>query len=74
MLWLAVAGYRYRTFAEEPGAVRAFTLVTGLWAAFVFADELSIAYAVEATHVRFLIATLVTIVALQVLPTRGGWQ
>jgi hypothetical protein len=72
LLWQAVARYRGRAFAAEPAAVRAFVVVAGLWAAFVFADELSIAYAIEATHVRFFIATLVTVLALQALPSRAG--
>jgi hypothetical protein len=40
----------------------------GLWAAFLVADEVFIAYPVEATHLRLFIAQLVTLLAVEVLP------
>jgi hypothetical protein len=39
-----------------------------LWAAFVLADEVFIAYAVEAAHWRLFIAQLVTLLAVELLP------
>jgi hypothetical protein len=47
----------------------------GLWAAFLVADEVFIAYAVEATHLRLLTAQLATLLAVELLPggmTRPG--
>jgi hypothetical protein len=68
LLWFAYARYGDRPFVAEAPLVRALVVCAGLWAAFVFADELSIAYAIEATHLRLLIAVLVSALTLQILP------
>jgi hypothetical protein len=39
-----------------------------LWAAFVLADELLIAYPVEATHLRLFTAQLATLLTIVLLP------
>lgn len=39
-----------------------------LWATFLIADEVFIAYAVEGTHFRLFIATLVTVLVIELLP------
>ncbi len=46
----------------------AFTVGLGLWAAFLLADEVCIAYAVEGTHLRLFTAQLATLLAIELLP------
>jgi len=50
----------------------AFVVSIALWAAFILADELFIAYegGMEATHVRLFVAQLVTLLAIHLLPDR----
>lgn len=55
----------------EPGRsarVAAFTVSLMLWAAFMIADEIFIAYQVEAAHVRLFVAQLATLLAVECLP------
>jgi hypothetical protein len=40
----------------------------GLWAAFLLADEVFVAYAVEGTHLRLFTAQLATLLAVELLP------
>jgi hypothetical protein len=49
----------------------AFTTSLMLWATFLLADELYIAYPVEATHLRLFMAQLVTLLAIELLPARN---
>jgi hypothetical protein len=70
LFWLA-----WRTF---PGRLLypAFAAGLSLWAAFVLADEVFVAYAVEATHWRLFTAQLVTLLAIRLLPegeSGDGW-
>jgi hypothetical protein len=46
----------------------AFTTSMLLWAAFLVADEVFIAYALEGTHLRLFIAQLMTLLAVELLP------
>jgi hypothetical protein len=46
----------------------AFTVNIGLWAAFMFADELFRAYRQQTTHVLLLISQLVSLLAIHLLP------
>jgi hypothetical protein len=46
----------------------AFTAGLSLWGAFVLADEVFVAYAVEATHWRLFTALLATLLAVELLP------
>ena len=50
----------------------AFVVTLALWAAFALVDEVFLAYDVEATHLRLLIAQLVTLLAIHLLPDRSG--
>jgi hypothetical protein len=75
LFWLA--WLRFRT--KEGGRrvlYAAFTAGLGLWAAFLVADEVCIAYPVEGTHLRLFTAQLVTLLAVELLPEeaapRGG--
>lgn len=68
LFWLACCCFRGR---RRPGAslvYSAFTTSLGLWGAFMIADEICIAYSVEAAHVRLLTAQLATLLVLELLP------
>jgi hypothetical protein len=52
----------------SPAVYAASAAGLSLWAAFVLADEVFIAYAVEATHWRLFIAQLATLLAVELLP------
>jgi hypothetical protein len=66
------AGWRFRDGGGRGrgDARTAFAAGLGLWAAFLLADEVLIAYAVEATHLRLFAAQLVTLLAVELLPDR----
>jgi hypothetical protein len=74
--WEAVAAVLFWlacwTYGTGPAARRtlyaAFTAALMLWAAFLVADEVCIAYAVEATHLRLFTAQLATLLAVELLP------
>jgi hypothetical protein len=67
MFWLACWRYRGKGIGGQTVYAAFFWGLT-LWAAFLVADEVFIAYAVEATHLRLFTAQLVTLVAIEVLP------
>ena len=46
----------------------AFTASLLLWSAFLIADEVFIAYPLEAPHLRLFVAHLVTLLAIDLLP------
>ena len=64
------AGWRLSDRSRrEAGATRAaFAIGLGLWAAFLLADEIMITYIVEQTHLRLLIAQLVTLLVVELIP------
>jgi hypothetical protein len=65
LFWRAFAGYA----AGRLAAVNtAFAVSLALWAAFMLADELLMAYDVEATHMRILTSQIVTLLAIHLLP------
>jgi hypothetical protein len=68
--WEAVAGILFwRAWAAGGrGGVIAFTVGLGLWAAFVLADEVFIAYTLEAAHLRLFGLQLLSVLALRLLP------
>lgn len=63
--WMAMIYFEQRTYIYP-----AFGVGLGLWAAFVIADEVCIAYPVSATHWRLFTATLVTLLAVELLPDK----
>lgn len=65
MFWLAWGEYRGQLLYP------AFGVGLSLWAAFLLADEVCIAYAVESTHWRLFLAQLVTLLAIELLPERA---
>jgi hypothetical protein len=76
LLWEALAallfwraGWSFRDKASPRTPVyRAFTASLLLWAAFLVADEVFVAYSLEGTHLRLLVAQLVTLLSLELLP------
>jgi hypothetical protein len=48
----------------------AFAVGLALWATFLITDEFFIAYEVEATHFRLMVAQLVSLLFLELLPDR----
>jgi hypothetical protein len=76
ILWEAVAavlfwraGYSFRGSNSARRAVHlAFSASLLLWGAFLVADEVLIAYALEGTHLRLFVAHLVTLLAVELLP------
>lgn len=65
LFWLASSAFPRRRLLYA-----AFTVGLMLWAAFIVADEVSIAYAVEATHWRLFTALLGTLLVVELLPDK----
>ncbi len=66
LAWLIARGRVSAAQASYP----AFVVSLPLWAAFMIADEICIAYQVEATHLRIFIALLATLLVIQLVPER----
>ena len=68
--WQAVAGVLFwRAWAAGGrGGVSAFTVSLALWAVFVLADEIFLAYTIEGTHLRLFAVQLLSVLALRLLP------
>jgi hypothetical protein len=69
LFWLAWLWFRGRG-AGSRWLYAAFTAGLLLWAAFLVADEVCIAYPVEGTHLRLFTAQLATLLAIELLPDR----
>ena len=67
LFWLAFATFRGRNAGRKVVHL-AFTTALVLWGAFFVSDEIFIAYAFEATHLRLFVAYLVTLLAIELLP------
>jgi hypothetical protein len=67
LFWRAGWSFRSRSLARK-AVYRAFTTSLLLWAAFLVADEVLIAYPLESTHLRLFVAHLVTLLAVDILP------
>jgi hypothetical protein len=67
LFWHAAWAIRDRG-AGRRAAYRAFSASLLLWAGFLVADEVFIAYALEGTHLRLFIAHLMTLLAVELLP------
>jgi hypothetical protein len=68
LFWLA--WWRFRAGGRQVLSA-AFTVSLMLWAAFLIADEVCIAYQVEGTHLRLFTAQLATLLAIELLPDRS---
>jgi hypothetical protein len=68
--WQACAAALFwRAWAQGGrGGVLAFTVGLALWAGFVLADEIFIAYTLEAVHLRLFGLQLLSVLALRLLP------
>ena len=68
--WEAVAGLLFwRAWAAGGrGGVVAFVVGLALWATFALADEVFMAYAIEAVHLRLFGLQLLSVLALRLLP------
>jgi hypothetical protein len=71
LFWLACWRAREGIFRARRVRYAAFTVALLLWGAFLVADEVFIAYAVAATHLRLFTAQLVTLLAIELLPEDG---
>ena len=67
LFWLAWLRFR-RGKKGRRVLYAAFTAGLTLWAAFLVADEICIAYAVEGTHLRLFTAQLAPLLAIELLP------
>ena len=72
MLWRALAASRGDGLADRRPVDALFVVGIALWAGFVLADEVLVAYDVEATHLRLLVAQLVSFLAVHLLPNDQG--
>jgi hypothetical protein len=68
--WEALAGLLFwrAWIAGGRGGITAFVVGLALWAAFVLADEIFLAYTVEAAHLRLFGLQLLSVLALRLLP------
>jgi hypothetical protein len=72
LFWLAWKRFRGRGRGGHWTLYAAFTASLTLWAAFLLADEVFLAYAVEGTHLRLFTAQLATLLAIELLPEETG--
>jgi hypothetical protein len=70
LFWCAVWRVRFPQTRGRSPARLAFAVSLGLWGAFLLADEIFIAYAVEGAHMRIFTAQLVTLLVVELLPER----
>jgi hypothetical protein len=61
----AVLHWRAALQRTRSSIENAFLVSAGLWAAFCIADEVFISYGVEATHLRLLIAAMVSVMVMR---------
>ena len=70
LFWLACGETRSHAANVARYLYPAFSAGLALWAAFIMADELLIAYPVEGTHLRLFTAQLVSLLAIVLLPEK----
>jgi hypothetical protein len=68
LFWLSCVRICGKVRRDGRTLYAAFMTSLSLWAAFMVADEVFIAYAVEATHLRLFIAQLATLLVIELLP------
>ena len=76
LLWEALGAWSYVRAASTIAAgvnqrrlaVRAFAINLALWAAFMFADEIFLAYSIENVHRAVFSTQLITLLAICLLP------
>ena len=67
LFWRAGWSFRGRRSARQ-AVYLAFMTAVLLWAAFLIADEVFIAYPLESAHLRLFVAHLLTLLAIELLP------
>lgn len=67
LFWWAAWTFRGKVSGRKD-VYLAFSASLLLWAAFLVADEVFIAYPLEGTHLRLFVAHLVTLLAIELLP------
>ena len=72
LLWQAYGDFRRRGDGASPAVERAFVVSLALWAAFLIADEALVAYIVEASHMRVLVAQMVTLLIVRGVHVRSA--
>ena len=70
LFWRAAVSYRIRSVEARDRLNAAFTGSIGLWAAFLVADEMFVAYetGVEGSHIRLFTAELASLLTIHLLP------
>jgi len=68
LLWQACKQFRGIDQQGLTAVYRAFTVGLGLWASFIIADEIFIAYEIEHTHRQLFILQLLSLLGLRLLP------
>ena len=68
LFWCAVVTFQGVQQPGEHMLYIAFFVSLALWAAFLLADEIFLAYVTEDTHLRVFIAQVVSLLALALLP------
>jgi hypothetical protein len=68
LFWSACIGFQGVHQPGEHTLYAAFLVSLALWAAFLIADEIFLAYESEATHMRVFVAQVMSLLALALLP------
>jgi hypothetical protein len=68
LFWYAFSTFHGMRFPGLRTLDMAFLVSLALWAAFMIADEIFMAYDAEATHMRIFIAQLLSLLVLHLLP------
>jgi hypothetical protein len=68
LFWYTLVAFQGVQQSGEPLLYRAFLVSLALWAVFLIADEICLAYETEDTHLRVFIAQVVSLLALALLP------
>jgi hypothetical protein len=72
LFWRSFSHYAGVGSNERSPLEQAFAVSLALWGAFMIADELLIAYAIERTHRQLLGLELITLIFLQLVPDKAS--
>lgn len=71
ILWQGMIAWLFgQSLSRQERLETAFIAATGLWAAFLVADELFLSYGLEAVHLRLFIAQVVSFLLVRYLPNQ----
>jgi hypothetical protein len=68
LFWAAFSAFHGMHQSGGQALYPAFLVSLALWAAFIIADEVFLAYETEATHLRVFVAQIISLLALALLP------